>query len=74
MYGRMDKNGKVVQIAVYENNVKVKDIEWGHNHKPFKKGQVHVQDYVNGVRQPEPREPNEEERKLVELVREEENG
>ena len=73
MYARRNQNGEIVQIAVYENNVKVKDIEWGHNHKPFKKGDIHVQEYIDGIRQEEPRSPTEEEKLLAEKVRSKNN-
>lgn len=74
MYARRNKDGEIVQIAVYENHIKIKDIEWGHNHKPFKKGEVHVQEYINGVREREPRKPTDEERYLAEQVRRVDNG
>lgn len=76
MYAIRDKvTGKVDQVSVYEaiseskHGRKIKDIEWGHYHKPFKKGEVHVQDYIEGIRQKAPRSPTKEELQIVEAVR-----
>lgn len=80
MYARMDDDKKkVVQIAVYRNHEKIKDIEWGHFHKntdgtTFKKGEVHVQEYVNGQRNRDGRLPTEEEKELARIVKEWHNG
>lgn len=73
MYARMDENGKVVQISVYENNNKVKDIDWGHEHHEFKKGDVHVHTYDGFNRSKAVRRPTEEEMILVNKVKEQEN-
>lgn len=67
------KEKKIVQISVYENHTKVKDIDWGHEHGKYKKGEVHVQEYIEKERQKEPRDPTEEEIMLVEAVRREDN-
>ena len=76
MYAIRDKDTlKVDQVAVYEAipgskyGRKIKDIEWGHDHDPFKKGEVHVQDYIDGVRQKTPRVPTEEEKQIAEEIR-----
>lgn len=74
MYARRDKNGKVTQISVYKNGIKVKDIEWGHKHKTFQIGDVHVSEYKNGIREKEPREPTEEESVIANKVKEQDNG
>ena len=71
MYARRDaKTGKVTQIAVYDNHRKIKDIEWGHKHGKFEVGQVHVQEYIDGKRQPEAREPTAEELRLANKIME----
>ncbi|MBR2448949.1 MAG: hypothetical protein IKB30_02380 [Clostridia bacterium] len=50
MYAHRDTEKKVTQIAVYENRVRVYDIDWGHDHDSFKKGEIHIQYYKDGHR------------------------
>ena len=66
-YARRNKSGKVTQVSVYKDGVKVKDIEWGHKHKTFMKGEVHVSEYNNGIREKEPRSPTEEEKAIANI-------
>lgn len=73
MYARMDEYGNVVQISVYENNTKIKDIDWGHKHGDFNKGDVHVHTYDGFNRSKAVRRPTEEEMVLVNKVKEQED-
>lgn len=71
IYARRNDKGKVVQIAVYENNRKIKDIEWGHKHGKYNIGTVHVQEYdEQGNRNPIARDPTPEELMIANKVRE----
>lgn len=74
------KTGEHKQITVYgPDRRKIKDIDWGHRHenkqnrkaaRVFEKGEVHVQEYKNGVRISEgARSPSPKERRLAALVR-----
>lgn len=75
MYAHLDREtGKVVQVSVYKDNVKVKDIDWGHQHGKYKKGETHVHVYVDGIRQKGAVEPSEEDLLIAETVRSEDDG
>ena len=74
MYARRNDKGKVVQIAVYENNKKIKDIEWGHKHGKYDVGVVRVQDYnILTGRSIEARDPTPEELMIANKVRKEDH-
>ncbi len=48
IYFKPDENGKIEQARVYDGRRCVLDIDWGHNHHEFKKGIVHVHEYIIG--------------------------
>lgn len=74
MYAKYDtETRKIDQIAVYENHNKVKDIDIGHDHKPYTKTDIHVHDYVDGVRK-KARDPTEQEKMILQEVRRQDNG
>lgn len=59
---------KITQVGFYnEKNELYKRMDWGHNHKQFKEGTPHIQyfDEKNTTR-----EPNEEELKLFNAIKE----
>ena len=73
MYAHRNDEGIVVQISVYENGVRVYDIDWGHAHDSFKKGEIHIQWCdKDGKRDPSrPAElPTKEQIELVNKVKE----
>lgn len=75
MYAKRDtKTKKIDQVAVYENHNKVKDIDIGHKHYSYGVDDIHVHDYVNGKRQQKARDPTEQEKRILEEVRRQDNG
>ena len=68
--------GKIKQITCYdeETSAKIYDIDWGHKHGEFKKGEPHVQYYKNGIRQKETYEPNSEQYALYLKLKDIEGG
>lgn len=74
MYAKRDtKTKKIDQVAVYQNHSKVKDIDIGHVHKQYKETDIHVHDYVNGKRSQKARNPTEQEKRILEEVRRQDN-
>ena len=71
MYAHRNTEKKVVQITVYENGIRMYDIDWGHTHDSFKKGEPHIQYYKDGQRdRRRPAEaPTPEQIELVKNVR-----
>jgi len=48
-YFRMNREGHIDQMRIYENRLMKLDFDWGHPHgKDFPKGVVHVQDRTTG--------------------------
>ena len=70
MYAKRDKNGIVDQVAIYRNNIKVKDIDISGTHGGrFDEKTGHVHEYEGYVKVVA-REPNEEEKRIIQKVRE----
>lgn len=42
MYVRLDKNGNIIQLRIYEGRKATIDFDWGHQHGNHPKGTVHV--------------------------------
>lgn len=56
-------------IRIFKNGEVIKDIDWGHDHDSFKKGEIHVHEYTNGARNRIVRKPSRKERRLGIRVR-----
>ena len=70
MYAKRDKYGVVDQVAIYKNNMKVKDIDTSGTHGGmFDEETGHVHEY-EGYEKVVSREPNEEEKRIIQKVRE----
>mgnify|MGYP007069883870 CR=1 FL=1 len=51
LYMRYARGGKqIIQLRVFEGRKPVLDFDWGHPHRPFKEGIVHVHIWKNGRR------------------------
>lgn len=75
------KSNKIDQVSVYGGNAgreKIKDIDIEHAHenkirinrkdkviKKFNESDIHVHEYINGVRSPMARKPSKKERRLL---------
>ena len=73
MYAKRGKKGKINQVAVYKNHIKVKDIDWGHKH-PGIDSEIHVHLYDENGKKFLSRLPNVDEKKIAYTVMESENG
>ena len=46
MYVKLDKNGNIIQLRIFEDRKATIDFDWGHAHGKHPKGAVHVH-YLN---------------------------
>lgn len=70
IYFKIGKEGNVEQMRIYENRKMKMDFDWGHVHKEFPKGVVHVQTRgANGSSATTRFMSNEEIEKYGELLR-----
>lgn len=67
--GRNTK-GRIIQLRVYENRYAALDFDWGHSHEGSGINHVHIHEWVNGVRQRNPKPMTIEQiKKYGELLR-----
>lgn len=75
MYAKRNKDGFVDQVSVYINNRKVKDIDTSGTHGGrFKEEDGHVHEYGENKQKIISREPNEEEKIIIQQIKEYNNG
>lgn len=73
MYATTDSNtNELKQISGYGGKsglVKIKDLDWSHPHEEFKKGDIHVHIYENGIKTKKYRKASRKERRIVYMAR-----
>lgn len=76
IYSKTNKESELVdQVTLYNGRVKQKDIDTEHIHKNptnkrmFYNNEIHVHDYINGIRQKDARKPSKKERRFLMIAR-----
>lgn len=69
-YVILDTNNKPKQMAKYDptTHIRLKDFDWSHTHREFKQGHLHMQYFINGIREKDPRRPTEKEIRELKIV------